>query len=45
MTTSANAQCNERVLVVTPVGIEGRGGIDRLNLYMSEHLRDVADAP
>ena len=45
MTTSNTIKLRDRVLVVTPVGIEGRGGIDRLNLYMSNHLRFVPDAP
>ena len=35
----------ERILVVTPVGLEGRGGIDRLNRYMADFFRDRADAP
>jgi glycosyltransferase involved in cell wall biosynthesis len=34
----ANSSRTARVLVVTPVGIEGRGGIDRLNLYLHEYM-------
>lgn len=35
----------DKVLIVTPVGIHGRGGIDRLNLYMSTHVQDDPGAP
>jgi len=45
MTGSEGTRIRNKVLVVTPVGIEGRGGIDRLNLYMSDHLRFDPDAP
>lgn len=33
-----------RVLVVTPVGVEGRGGIDRLNSYFSAWVSETAAA-
>ncbi len=33
-----------RVLIVTPVGLEGRGGIDRLNLYLHGYLLQRGDA-
>lgn len=34
-----------RILVVTPVGLEGRGGIDRLNLYLVSHLKTMDKPP
>jgi len=34
----------ERVLIVTPSGVDGKGGIDRLNLYFASHVRGGADA-
>lgn len=38
---NSNANCAKvlRILVVTPVGLEGRGGIDRLNFYLSGWLK------
>ena len=42
-TTSANEQSATRVLVVTPVGPDGMGGIDRLYSYMREHLKATGD--
>lgn len=35
----------ERILIITPVGLHGRGGIDRLNLYFARHLEGDHDAP
>ena len=33
-----------RVIIVTPVGPEGMGGIDRLYYYMREHMSVAGDA-
>ena len=33
-----------RVLMITPVGLAGRGGIDRLNLYLHSYLEQRGDA-
>lgn len=38
------AQTAPRVLVVTPVGLHGRGGIDRLNLYLHGYLEERGGA-
>ncbi|MGE3645526.1 MAG: glycosyltransferase family 4 protein [Beijerinckiaceae bacterium] len=40
---SSETALANRVLVVTPVGLEGRGGIDRLNRYMVNYLRGSED--
>lgn len=39
----AKWRAGPRVLVVTPVGLHGRGGIDRLNLYLHGYLRMRGD--
>ena len=35
---AGKARREARAIVVTPVGLQGRGGIDRLNLYLNEYL-------